>query len=188
MKTRKVHDLLLALALALPLSAAADCPDDSPEHPQRGRGRLFLVLRIADELELSDEKALAVSHLLEQAEGQREELRNKRRDLDRQVREALGQQKPDQTALAKLVDQAVDLDRQQARANQESFTALKKVLTVEQQAKLVLLRSRMHRETRFRGGGWHDMDGGPKPPRMRDHGRGHDGPRGDGPADGPPPV
>lgn len=191
MKTRRIPARLLALALALPLIAAADSPRDPPHDHLPGKGRLFLVLRMADELDLSDEKALAVSHLIEQAQGKREDLRNTRRDLDRQIREGLAQQKPDQAALAKLVDQAAELDRRQARANEESFTALKKVLTIEQQAKLVLLHWRMHRETRFHGGRWRDRDteDGPQSPRMDGGGPDHDDPREDGaPApDGPTP-
>jgi hypothetical protein len=140
---------------------------------------LFLVLRMADALGLSDEKALSVSRILKQGDEKRDELRKKRMDLEKQIRDALATPKPDSAALSKLVDQAVELHKQQEQIADDSFTALKKVLTVEEQAKLVLLRSRLRREFGFRSpeGGEHEG---------RWHHRGHGGPdHGHGPgADG----
>lgn len=191
MKTRKFNGLLfgaavalpIALILAAPFGALAD-PRGKDDAPHRGRARLFLVLRIADELELSDEKALAVSHALESAEARREELHKKRHELNDQLRTELDRSKPDEAKLSKLIDQSLELDRQRAQSLEESFNSLKKILTVPQQAKLVLLRARMYREVNphdgeFHGGWRHRMDGP----------RGDRGPRGDdGPGRGGPPA
>jgi Spy/CpxP family protein refolding chaperone len=178
MNIRGLQAFLLAAVLAVPLGVTADSSRGDPAGDHHKRARLFLVLRMADALDLSDEKTLEVNQLLEQAEPRRAELHQKRRALSDQIREALGKPKPDDAQLAKLIDEAIDLDRQQARSFEDSFNALKKILTVEQQAKLVLLRESMHREIHpheggFRHGGmgrpWHrggpqGDDGAPPPP------------------------
>lgn len=166
---------LAAVAILVPLVAIAEGPHHDAQKDFDSRGRLLLVLRIADELGLSDEKALAVSRALKEAETKRDELHAKRRELEKQIRDALGQKKPDDAELGKLIDQAVDLDRQRAKVMEDSFTSLKKILTVEEQAKLVLMRMRMHHEPGphgpggWHGGGWHHgPEGGPE----GDHGPG----------------
>jgi len=164
------------------LAASAD-PPDRPERKHDGPGpRLYLVLRMADELNLSDEKALAVSRILKEGDDKREMLRKKRAELEDKIRDALAQSKPDAAALGKLVDQATEMHKEQGRIADESFTALKKVLTVEEQAKLVLLRSRLHHDFRFH---MHPPDG-PMGEGRRHHG--HDrGPGDPGPDPGPRP-
>jgi Spy/CpxP family protein refolding chaperone len=185
MKKRATFASMLAVAALLPILARADA-DKPSAGPMHGLGgpRLFLVLRMADALGLSDEKALAVNRILKQGDEKRDELRKKRTDLEKQIRDALAKPKPDSTALSALVDQAIELHRQQEQIADDSFTALKKVLTVEEQAKLVLLRSRLRREFGFRSpeaseheGHWrHRGHGGP------DHGRGPGAPDGDDPS------
>ncbi len=197
MRKRAAFASILAVAALAPLlaGAEADKPGFDPLHGPGGP-RLFLVLRMVDALGLGDEKALAVSRILKQGDEKRDELRKKRMDLEKEIREALAKPKPDSAALATLVDQAVELHKQQKQIADDSFTALKKVLTVEEQAKLVLLRSRLRREFGFRSsepgereGRWHRSghrgagqhgpagDGGTEP--GPDH-----GPRGPGPDDG----
>jgi Spy/CpxP family protein refolding chaperone len=183
MNKRSTAGWLAAIVLALPLYAIADPakPDWGKEHGPDGP-RLFLVLRMADALDLSDEKALAVSRVLKQADEKRDELRQKRSDLEDRIREALKKSKPDEAALAKLIDQSSELHQQQERVAEDSFTALKKVLTVEQQARLVLLRSslrhefgpRMHEGGRFHGGEhrWRRGERGPGPDRGPESGPG----------------
>ena len=184
MKKRATCASMLAVAALLPILARADADKPGPG-PMHGPGgpRLFLVLRMADALGLSDEKALAVNRILKQGEEKRAELRKKRMDLEKEIRDALAKPKPDSVALSALVDQAIDLHKQQEQIADDSFTALKKVLTVEEQAKLVLLRSRLRREFGFRSpdarehdGHWRRRgQGGP------DHGRGPGAPDGDDP-------
>ena len=147
--------LLLGAAILVPLAAMAEGSKRGPDKDSGSRGRLLLVLRMADELDLSDEKALAVSRALKEAEGKRDEIRNKRRELDKQLTDALKQKKPDDAALEKLIDQSIELDRARAKVMEDSFLSLKKVLTVQEQAKLVQLRMRMHHDMGHEsGGGW----------------------------------
>jgi Spy/CpxP family protein refolding chaperone len=173
---RTIYAALLALAVAIPLVAIA-AAKGGPGEDRGGKGRLFLVLRIADALDLSDEKALAVSRALKQVEERREELRAEHRDLEKEIRAALAEKKPDDAALAKLVERAIELDRRHAKVMQDSFASLQSVLTVQEQAKLVLLRGRMRHEMGHHGyGGW--RDGGR---------RWHRGPDGERPAPRPGP-
>jgi hypothetical protein len=169
---------LAAAAILVPLVAIAEAPHRDADRNFGSRGRLLLVLRMADELGLSDEKALAVSRALKEAETKREEIHAKRRELEKQIRQALAQN-PDDAALGKLIDQAVDLDRQRAKAMENSFTSLKKILTVQEQAKLVLMRMEMHHEPGSHGpGGWHGLGWhrGPGGEPEGDHGPGGHGP------------
>ncbi len=170
MRKRATFASMLAMAALLPILARADAakPGAGSMHGAGGP-RLFLVLRMADALGLSDEKALAVSRILKQGDEKRDELRKKRMDLEKQIRDALAKPKPDSAALSALVDQAVELHKQQEQIADDSFTALKKVLTVEEQAKLVLLRSRLRREFGFRSPEGSEHEG-------RWHHRGHGGP------------
>jgi Spy/CpxP family protein refolding chaperone len=184
MKKRATFASMVAVAALLPILARADAdkPGTGPMHGPGGP-RLFLVLRMADALGLSDEKTLAVNRILKQGDEKREELRKKRMDLEKQIRDALAKPKPDSAALSALVDQAIELHKQQEQIADDSFNALKKLLTVEEQAKLVLLRSRLRREFGFHPpeaseheGHWHHRGhGGP------DHGRGPGAPDGDDP-------
>ncbi len=179
MKRKSALLAVLAVAALLPLFARAE-GDKAGFGPMHGPGgpRLFLVLRMVDALGLSDEKALAVSRILKQGDEKRDELRKKRLDLDKQIRDALAKPKPDSAALTTLVDQAVELHKQQEQIADDSFAALKKVLTVEEQAKLVLLRSRLRHEFGFRSPEPNEHDGHWRRP-------GHHGPGNEhGPAGG----
>jgi hypothetical protein len=189
MRKKAAFASIVAGAALLPLFAGADV-DKTGFGPMRGPGgpRLFLVLRMVDALGLSDEKALAVSRILKQGDEKREELRSKRKELEKQIRDALAKPKPDSAVLTTLVDQAVELHRQQEQIADDSFTALKKVLTVEEQAKLVLLRSRLRREFGLRSSEHRDHDGHWRRSHHRgpghEHAGGEDGPR-RGPASAP---
>jgi len=189
-KTRVISAMLGLLALAIPLYAREEAPRSHGDemHGPRG-GRLFMVLRIVDALDLGDEKALAVNRILAAADEKREDLGNKFRELEKKIEESLKAAKQDEAALAKLIDQARELHRQKMQVTDDSFAELKKVLTVEEQAKLVLLRSRMRRELGFHGhgAGGHRMGGrwrgggrGPGPGPGAEPGRGPRPPDADG--------
>ncbi len=165
-KSATFASVLVVVAL-LPILASADSPKPGAGPAHGPGGRLFLVLRMTDELGLSDEKALAVSHILKQGDEKREELRKKHMELEKQIRDALAKPKPDSAALTALVDHAMELHKQQEQIAEDSFTALRKVLTVEEQAKLVLLRSRLRREFGFRPPDPNEREG-----RWRRHGQG----------------
>jgi hypothetical protein len=130
--------------------AAAQPPPQTPDVAvRRERMRTFLVLRIADALHLPDDKALQISKILRDAEDRRQTLVAQRREVERNLHGALdGQGKTDQAALGKLIAQANDIDNQIALIPEASFRQVQDLLTVDQQARLVLLRPELQNQIR----------------------------------------
>ncbi|MGH7899543.1 MAG: periplasmic heavy metal sensor [Candidatus Binatia bacterium] len=160
--------LVAALASIVPMRVAADPPKGHDT-----KARTYLAVRIAEELGLDAEKALAVARVLRESDEKRVETRRKRREVEDKIRESLEKSKPDTAALAKLVDQATELDKRNGLAREETYQALRGVLSVEEQAKLVLLRPELWRDARamMRGGrGPHPPERGPGHERHRERG------------------
>lgn len=129
-----------------PAAAPPQTPDTAG---RRERMRTFLVLRIADALRLPDDKALQISKILREAEDRRQTLVAQRREVERNLQSALdGQGRTDQAALSKLVAQANDIDNQIALIPETSFRQVQELLTVDQQARLVLLRPELQNQIR----------------------------------------
>jgi len=128
--------------------AAVGVAQKPGERPWRDRARTFVVLRIADALKLSDKEALQVSEVIRQADERRGELLKQRQTLEEQLRTALASKTPDDAELAKLVAQGNDIDQRLALVPETSFHDLQKILTVQQQAKLLLFRRELQGEVR----------------------------------------
>jgi Spy/CpxP family protein refolding chaperone len=137
---------LVALCLMLLPTALSAQPNQ--EGPWRERARMFLVLRIADALNLSEQEALKVSNVIRQSDQHRRDLVQERQGLEQQLREALAKQPPDTATLTKLIAQGNDIDQKLALVPEDSFHELQKILTVEQQAKLMLFRRELQGEIR----------------------------------------
>jgi hypothetical protein len=151
MQSRSLFTVLLGLVL-LPRLAVAQPPDERG----RDRARSFLVVRIADALQLSDPDALKVGTVIRHSDEHREELLKQREGLEDKLRAALAKQPPD-SELATLIAAGNQLDQQLALVPEDTFRELQKILTVEQQAKLLLFRRELQGEIRRamqrRGGG-----------------------------------
>jgi Spy/CpxP family protein refolding chaperone len=136
------------VALCLTLLPAALSAQPNREGPWRDRARMFLVLRIADALNLSEQEALKVSNVIRQSDQHRRDLVQERQGLEQQLREALAKQPPDTATLTKLINEGNDIDQKLALVPEDSFHELQKILTVEQQAKLILFRRELQGEIR----------------------------------------
>jgi Spy/CpxP family protein refolding chaperone len=136
--------VLLCLTL-LPVALSAQ---PKQEGPWRDRARMFLVLRIADALKLNEQDALKVSTVIRQSDEHRRDLVQQRRALEDELRQALAKQPPDTATLTQLINQGNDIDQKLALVPEDSFRELQKVLTVEQQAKLMLFRRELQGEIR----------------------------------------
>jgi len=131
------------------------------------------MMRLVDALDLPDDKALALRAIFRKADERRVELVAKRQAIDKELRAALSRPDKDQAQLAKLVEEASTVDRDLASVAEDSFRDAQKDLTVEQQAKLVLLRREgqvreaVRRRLRQRGGkpSDHEPAPGTKPHR-----------------------
>ena len=141
--------------------------------PAQDRARTYLMMRLVDALDLPDDKALALRAIFRKADERRIELVAKRQNIDKELRAALSRPDKDQAQLAKLVEEASTVDRDLAAVAEDSFRDAQKDLTVEQQAKLVLLRRELQGQVREavrrrlgqRGGKPGDHEAGTKPHR-----------------------
>ena len=132
---------LTALA-ALPAFAQHPTPHSGTH---RERARTFLVVRIADALKLNDQDALKVAAVVRASDERRQDLRRQREALEAKLRTAL--KKPESAAdLTQLISEGNDLDQKLALVPENTFRELQKILTVEQQAELLLLRRELQGE------------------------------------------
>jgi len=142
MVLRVICTLLFVVAMPWPTLA------QPTEGPWRDRARTFLVVRIADALNLNEQEALKVSNVIRQADGHREELIKQRQALEDKLRAALDKQPPDAAELARLISEGNDIDQKLALVWEDSFRDFQKFLTVEQQARLMLFRRGLQSEIR----------------------------------------
>jgi len=134
--------LFACLAGLVAVAAGADVPTG------RDRARTFLVLRVVDALGLSDEKALQMRDVLRRADERRLELVSKRDGVEKQLRASLATAPVDEAKMAGLVADAHAVQRDLAELPERTFREAEKILTVEQQAKLLLFRRELQGEVR----------------------------------------
>lgn len=111
------------------------------------RARTFLMMRIIEALDLSDEKALEVRSVLRRAEARRRSSVAKRDDVHRRLRAALEARAPAATIEALVAEAAAD-DEAVAMLPAQSFRDLQAILTPTQQAKLLLERRALQDDVR----------------------------------------
>lgn len=139
-------------------SAAADAADDEDGAASGfagggaragrggGRGGMLVVLRIAEELHLSDEQTIKVAGEFRRVAQQRRELVGKKNALAAKLEAQLAQQPRDDKALDALTDQAVAVDQQLLQLPEQLWKGVQPVLTAEQRARLILLRGKMKQQ------------------------------------------
>jgi hypothetical protein len=136
------NGVVVLLALMVSVVVLAD-----PGEGRRGdRARTYLVVRISEELELTDEQALEVSRVLLRSGERRAELHAKRRALNDELRAALD--KSDEAGIEQLVGEAYEIDRAHAQVAVDSFKEIETGLTVKQRGQLTLLVPEMQRQLR----------------------------------------
>jgi len=135
--------ILLACLLDCPaLGASADTA------PARDRARTYLMLRVVDALDLSDDKALQMRDILHRADDRRLELTKKRDALDAEMRATLARSPVDASKLGPLVADSHQVQRDLAALPEKTFAEAQAILSVEQQAKLLLFRRDLQGEVR----------------------------------------
>ena len=131
--------LILLLAATLGATSAP---------PARDRAHTYLMLRVVDALDLSDDKALQMRDILRRADARRMVLTTQRDALDTKLRSALNAAPVDSAALSQLVADTHSVQSQLASLPEATFDEAQKFLTVEQQAKLLLFRRELQGEVR----------------------------------------
>lgn len=129
------------------------------------RARTFLVLRIAEALDLSDEKALEVSGIFKASSARRKELEAERTALAPGLRASIDAK--DETQIQALVDKAREIDRKLVLLVPETFEKVESSLTVVQRGEFSLLLPEMRRQLRRGARRGRRMHG-----RMHDRGAG----------------
>lgn len=137
----------LAVAL-LGLAVWAGTGRAAPPEPARDRATTYLTMRLVDGLNLPADKALALRAIFRKADERRIELTTRRQALDKKLRTILARPDKDPAELAHLVAETNDVDRELASIAEDSFVEAQKGLTVEQQAKLLLLRRELQGQVR----------------------------------------
>lgn len=121
---------------------AAAGPDDL-EH-----ARTFLVLRLTDELDLTDEQVLKINHALKAIVDRQHALRTHRKELEGKITDLLGKKPVDPAALEPLIKESLAIDHELALLPDQTTNELLQSLTVEQRARFVLIRPQLQREVR----------------------------------------
>ena len=116
--------------------------------PARDRAHTYLMLRVVDALDLTDDKALQMRDILRRADARRLTLTSQRDTLDAKLRTALNTTPVDSAALSQLVADTHNVQSQLASLPEATFDEAQKILTVEQQAKLLLFRRDLQGEVR----------------------------------------
>jgi len=106
------------------------------------------MMRLVDALDLPDDKALALRAIFRKADERRAQLLAKRQTIDKQLRATLSRADKNPAELEQLVTQATAVDRDLASVTEDSFREAQQGLTVEQRAKLVLLRRELEGQVR----------------------------------------
>ncbi len=110
-----------------------------------GRGPMLVVLRIAEELHLSDDQTIKVAGEFRRVAQQRRELVAKKNALAGQLEAQLAKPRDDK-ALDALTDQMVAVEQQLLQLPEQLWKGVQPVLTAEQRARLVLLRGKMKQQ------------------------------------------
>jgi hypothetical protein len=107
---------------------------------------MFLVLRIADALHLNDEQTIKVASSFRNIEEKRQKLRGDKEAVESQLDAELAKKPIDEAKVSSLTQQALAIDRQLLLLPEEMYSSIQGMLTVEQRARLLLLRSRMQEQ------------------------------------------
>jgi len=110
------------------------------------RAPMLVVLRIAEALQLSDEQTVKLAGEFRRTAQQRRTMLAEKTALEAKLEAQLARKPVDDAALSSLTEQLVAVDRGISQLPNELWTSIQPVLTVEQRARLVLLRGKMKKQ------------------------------------------
>jgi len=137
---------------------------------------LMIMWKLTEELDLDQETANKLFPLLNESNKQQRELRQKRSDTMKQIKEELGREFPESATLRQLIAEFKKNERDMVEARIKRLDDLSKVLSDEQIAKLIALvpkiekrvkdaiheGRRMHRQRGENRGNWDGQGPGPR--------------------------
>ncbi len=152
---RKVFKILLSiiLLLGLAVNSMAEPPEDFDRPPSkeqmekiRKRVETLKMWRLTEALNLDEKTSAQVFPILNRFDKKRYELEESLREGMRELRESLRNKKEDQ--LKKIVNKLEQDHKALQSLKQEEWAEMKKVLTIEQQAKFIIFLTEFEREVR----------------------------------------
>lgn len=164
MKPSRILVLLVVSLLALSLSYGAVAMDDQRPLRQQeikkvqkvkrvhevkrvhDRLRLMRMWKLTEYLNLDEETGAKLFPILNRYDDQRLALNEERVGLLKDIKTELDKETPDEKKLGQLLTKAEELRLKMEKINQDERNELKKVLSVKQQAKLLLFYRNFDRE------------------------------------------
>lgn len=152
---RKVLKFLLSIILLLGIASnsAAEPAEDfhrppTKEQMQKIRKRIetLRMWRLTEALNLDEKASAQLFPILNRYDKKRYELENSLREGMRELRESLRNKREER--LKKILDKLEDNHRALQGLKQEEWADLKKILTVEQQARFIIFLTEFEREVR----------------------------------------
>jgi len=135
------------LAMALPEETKRPAPEHSELRAKHEkRIGLFRLWRIMNEVDLSDEQVDKFFPLMRKIQKKERELSAERRSLLKGLHEELKKEKPDKEELQRLIAGIKENGRQMWQAKEEAIEKASEILTVEQQARLILAMNRVEKD------------------------------------------
>lgn len=152
MKPSKTLALLVVSLFALSLSygaVAMDYQKRTQRHQTKqvhDRLRLVRMWKLTDYLKLDEQTAAKLFPILNRYDDQRLALNEVRVGVMKEIKAELDKETPDEKKLGELLAKAEELRLQMEKLNQSERNELKKVLSVKQQAKLILFNLSFDRD------------------------------------------
>lgn len=152
MKPSRILILIVVSLLALSFSYGAMAMDN--QKPLRhqdakrvhDRLRLMRMWKLTDYLNLDEETSAKLFPILNRYDDQRLALNEERVGLLKDIKTELDKETPDEKKLGQLLTKAEELRLKMEKLNQDEWNELKKVLSVQQQAKMLLFYRSFDRE------------------------------------------
>ncbi|MBI5026409.1 MAG: hypothetical protein HZC12_06745 [Nitrospirae bacterium] len=145
--------LLLFLVFGFSLNGMAEPPEDiekppSKEQMEKVRRRIatLKMWRLTQAIDLDEKTSAQLFPLLNKYDKKRVEIKNAMRDDMKQLREALKEKR--EGNLKNILDRLEQNRKALQGINDEEKVELKKILTIEQQARFIIFQQKFHKEIR----------------------------------------
>jgi uncharacterized protein YpuA (DUF1002 family) len=160
---RSVICALVVLAMAPAGAVARAAPAGGVDRPRRGLDRgspdearvqetveLYMLVRLKEEVGLSEQQEARVMPVVRQMMRQRRESAIERRRIAEDLQRMLEQKPLPEQQVQDAVERLLDLEREEHRRQEKSHEELASMLGTEQQARLILFQDRFVRDIQDR--------------------------------------
>jgi len=147
MKGKWIATVLLTVPLlAAPIHAAAQGPRPEKRERVEERIRMVRMWKLTEALDLTEERAAQIFPVLNRFDRHRSELIRENHKKINKLKEALQADPVDEEALISLIDKIGETRSALARIHDEEAAVLKKLFSVEEQARYLLFQISFEKE------------------------------------------